>query len=47
MFYLKPYYYWMKRVKDNIQKSDISIPVFAKVEPEYTSPEKGMKSGSR
>lgn len=38
------YYYWMKRVKDDIQKSDVLIPVFAEVEPEHTSPEKGMKS---
>jgi hypothetical protein len=39
------YYYWMKRVKADIQKSDVSIPVFAEVEPEHTSPEKGVKSG--
>ena len=39
------YYYWMKRVKADIQKSDVSMPVFAEVEPEYTSPKKDMKSG--
>jgi len=39
------YYYWMKRVKDDIQRSDVSIPVFAEVEPEHTLPEKAMKSG--
>lgn len=39
------YYYWMKRVKEDIQKSDVSIPVFAEVEPEHTTPEKGVKSG--
>lgn len=39
------YYYWMKRVKDDIQKTDVSITVFAEVEPDHTSAEKGMKSG--
>lgn len=39
------YYYWMKRVKADIRKSDVSIPVFAEVEPEHTSPEKDVKSG--
>lgn len=39
------YYYWKKRVEEDIQKSDVSIPVFAEVEPEHMSPEKGVKSG--
>lgn len=39
------YYYWMKRVEADIQKSYTSIPVFAEVEPERTSPEKSVKSG--
>lgn len=39
------YYYWMKRVTADIQKSDVSIPVFTKVEPVQTSPKKDVKSG--
>jgi len=39
------YYYWTKRVKEDIHKSDVSIPVFAEVESEHTSPEKCVKSG--
>lgn len=39
------YYYWMKRVKADIQKSDVSIPVFAEVEPEYISSKKATKPG--
>jgi len=39
------FYYWMKRVKVDIQKSDVSLPVFAEVEPEHISPEKVVKSG--
>ena len=39
------YYYWMKRVNADIQKSDASISVFVEVEPEHTSPGKVVKSG--
>ena len=38
------YYYWMRRVQDDIKRSDVSIPVFAKVEPAHTLPENDMKS---
>ena len=39
------YYYWMKRINADTQKSGASISVFAEVEPEHTSPEKVVKSG--
>lgn len=39
------YYYWMKRMKEDIQRSDAPMPVFVEVEPEHASQEKGVKSG--
>ena len=39
------YYYWMKRVNADIQKSHTAVPVFVKVEPEHASSEKATKSG--
>ncbi len=41
------YYYWMKRVDADIQKSDASIPLFIEVEPEHTVSGKVAKSELR
>lgn len=38
------YYYWMKRVQDNIRKTDAPIQVFVEVEPEQSPPLKVVKS---
>jgi len=39
------YYYWLKRMNEDIQELDAPMPVFAEVTAEYKAPEKVVKSG--